>query len=72
MLRGGLPEGSDPVEAMSRVIAAGRVGTVDEVAAMVAFLLSDDSSFCYGSEFVLDGGYLAGPLGSPNIDSGGR
>jgi 3alpha(or 20beta)-hydroxysteroid dehydrogenase len=72
MLRGGLPEGSDPVEAMSRVIAAGRVGTVDEVAAMVAFLLSDDSSFCYGSEFVLDGGYLAGPLGSPNIESGGR
>ena len=44
---------------------AGRVGTVEEVAAMVAFLLSDESSFCYGSEFVLDGGYLAGPLGSP-------
>ena len=35
---------------------------------MVAFLLSDESSFCYGSEFVLDGGYLAGPLGSPNIE----
>src|SRR2546423_620187 len=64
MLRGGLPEGSDPVEAMAKVIAAGRVGTVDEVARMVAFLLSDESSFCYGSEFVLDGGYLAGPLGS--------
>ena len=35
---------------------------------MVAFLLSDESSYCYGSEFVLDGGYLAGPLGSPNIE----
>jgi 3alpha(or 20beta)-hydroxysteroid dehydrogenase len=68
MLRGGLPEGSDPVEAMSRVIAAGRVGTVEEVAAMVAFLISDESSFCYGSEIVLDGGYLAGPLGSPNVE----
>lgn len=67
MLRGGLPEGSDPVEAMSRVIAAGRVGTVEEVASMVAFLISDDSSYCYGSEIVLDGGYLAGPLGSPNV-----
>jgi 3alpha(or 20beta)-hydroxysteroid dehydrogenase len=67
MLRGGLPEGSDPVEAMAKVIAAGRVGTVDEVAAMVAFLISDESSFCYGSEIVLDGGYLAGPLGSPNV-----
>lgn len=68
MLRGGLPPGSDPVEAMSRVIAAGRVGSVDEVASMVAFLLSDDASYCYGSEFVLDGGYLAGPLGSPNVE----
>ncbi len=67
MLRGGLPEGSDPVEAMAHVVAAGRVGRVEEVAAMVAFLLSDESSYCYGSEFVLDGGYLAGPLGSPNI-----
>jgi 3alpha(or 20beta)-hydroxysteroid dehydrogenase len=69
MLRGGLPEGSDPVEAMSRVIAAGRVGTVDEVAATVAFLLSEDASFCFGSEIVLDGGFLAGPLGSPNVDA---
>jgi 3alpha(or 20beta)-hydroxysteroid dehydrogenase len=68
MLREGLPPGSDPVEAMSRVIPAGRVGTVEEVASMVVFLLSDDSSYCYGSELVLDGGYLAGPVGSPNVD----
>jgi 3alpha(or 20beta)-hydroxysteroid dehydrogenase len=68
MLRGGLPPGSDPVEAMSRVIPAGRVGRVEEVASMVAFLLSDDSSYCYGSELVLDGGYLAGPVGSPNVE----
>jgi 3alpha(or 20beta)-hydroxysteroid dehydrogenase len=67
MLRGGLPPGSDPVEAMATVIAAGRVGQVEEVAAMVAFLLSDEASYCHGSEFVLDGGYLAGPLGSPNV-----
>ena len=67
MLRGGLPPGSDPVEAMAHVIPAGRVGKVEEVAAMVAFLLSDEASYCYGSEFVLDGGYLAGPLGSPNV-----
>ena len=68
MLREGLPPGTDPVKAMARVIAAGRVGTAEEVAAAVAFLLSDESSFCFGSEFVLDGGYLAGPLGSPNIE----
>jgi 3alpha(or 20beta)-hydroxysteroid dehydrogenase len=72
MLRSGLPEGSDPVEAMSRAVAAGRVGSAEEVAAMVAFLISDDSSYCYGSEIVLDGGFLAGPLGSPNVSGGGR
>jgi 3alpha(or 20beta)-hydroxysteroid dehydrogenase len=67
MLHGGLPPGAPVVESMSKVIAAGRVGDVEEVARMVAFLLSDESSFCYGSEIVLDGGYLAGPLGSPNL-----
>ena len=68
MLQAGLPPGTDPVKAMARVVAAGRVGTVEEVAAMVGFLLSDEASFCFGSELVLDGGYLAGPLGSPNIE----
>ena len=69
MLHDGMPEGSDPVEAMGRAVAAGRVGSADEVAAMVAFLLSDDASYCFGSEIVLDGGFLAGPLGSPNVPS---
>jgi 3alpha(or 20beta)-hydroxysteroid dehydrogenase len=69
MLRGGLPPGTDPVVAMAGVVPAGRVGTVDDVAAMVAFLLSDDASYCYGAEFVVDGGFLAGPMGSPNVPS---
>ncbi len=67
MLRTGLPEGSDPIEAMARSVPAGRVGTVDEVASMVAFLLSSEASYCYGSEIALDGGFLAGPMGSPNL-----
>ncbi len=37
-----------------------RIGRPEEVAAMVVFLASDDSSYCTGSEFVLDGGVLAG------------
>ena len=40
MLRNGLPPGTDPVEAMAHAVAAGRVGSVEEVAAMVAFLIS--------------------------------
>ncbi|GGU83410.1 oxidoreductase [Pseudomonas laurentiana] len=35
---------------------AGRVGTVEDVAAMVAWLLSKNSGFVTGQEFVVDGG----------------
>ena len=37
-----------------------RIGTVDEVARMVAFLASDASSYSTGAEFIVDGGSLAG------------
>jgi hypothetical protein len=35
---------------------AGRVGTPDDIAALVAFLVGPDSGFITGSEFVVDGG----------------
>jgi 3alpha(or 20beta)-hydroxysteroid dehydrogenase len=37
-----------------------RIGGVDEIADLVVFLVSDQSSFCTGSEFVIDGGLTAG------------
>ncbi|MOA48406.1 oxidoreductase [compost metagenome] len=35
---------------------AGRVGTVEDVAAAVAWLIGDNSGFVTGQEFVIDGG----------------
>jgi 3alpha(or 20beta)-hydroxysteroid dehydrogenase len=47
----------------------GRVGTPDDVAELVCFLASDSSAYCTGSEFVVDGGYLAGPFDALGQDS---
>lgn len=48
--------------AMVAALPVPRMGEAIDVANMVAFLASEASSYCSGSEFVVDGGYLAGQM----------
>ncbi len=63
-----LGNGPDRAANISAAVAATplqRFGTADEVAALVAYLASDESSYCTGGEFNIDGGLLAGSAASP-------
>lgn len=60
---GGLPLGDHNPYATQ---ALPRVGRPEEVSNLMVFLASDESSYCTGSEFVVDGGMTAGqPLSMP-------
>jgi 3alpha(or 20beta)-hydroxysteroid dehydrogenase len=45
-----------------------RIGLPADVAELVCWLASDASSYCTGAEFVIDGGYLAGPSHGVHTD----
>ncbi len=44
----------------TRAIPLRRTGTAAEIAALAVFLCGDESAYCTGTEFVADGGRLAG------------
>jgi NAD(P)-dependent dehydrogenase (short-subunit alcohol dehydrogenase family) len=46
-------------EALEAQEPVGRFGTAEEVASLALFLACDDSAFCTGAPFVVDGGFIA-------------
>ncbi len=46
------------LEQRARDVPIGRFGTVEEVAGMVAFLVSKDAAYILGHALVMDGGYI--------------
>jgi 3alpha(or 20beta)-hydroxysteroid dehydrogenase len=62
MLRGS--ESAKRINYEPKNLALGRVAQPEEVARLALFLACDDSSYCTGSEFVIDGGQMCA-LGTP-------
>ncbi len=52
------PDGSRR-RALESLEPVGRFGTAEEVARLALFLACDDSSFCTGAPFIVDGGFVA-------------
>jgi NAD(P)-dependent dehydrogenase (short-subunit alcohol dehydrogenase family) len=66
MIQGVIARSPDPLAARARFNAMaplGRMAQVAEVAALVAFLASDEAAFISGSEYGIDGASTAGMMG---------
>lgn len=51
---------ADLADTFLRLLPLGRMGEIEEVPGLVVFLASDESGYCTGGEFLVDGGMLTG------------
>jgi len=66
MIRGVIDRAPDPAAARAQfegMAPLKRMARVDEIAALVAFLASDEAAFISGSEYIIDGATTAGMQG---------
>jgi len=59
MVQRSIGDSAETAAAFRAMEPVGRFGTPEEVARVALFLASDDSSFCTGAPFVVDGGFVA-------------
>jgi NAD(P)-dependent dehydrogenase (short-subunit alcohol dehydrogenase family) len=62
MVEGMLQATRDPAQTLATLTASiplGRLGRAEEIADLLVYLISDESQFCTGAEFVIDGGMTA-------------
>jgi len=59
ILRKALVDTPSMEDRLKRMSPMGRLGTVEEVAAMALFLASDEASFCTGGQFPVEGGTVS-------------
>lgn len=60
LLRMNYPVGSEPEARYLRMIPMGRIGQPSEVAAVIAFLCSEEASYVTGQVIYIDGGFSTG------------
>jgi 3-oxoacyl-[acyl-carrier protein] reductase len=59
MVQRAIDQGMQSHETVARRVPLARFGRPEEVANLIAFLLSDDASYITGIEVPIDGGWLA-------------
>ena len=59
ILEGALAENPALEDGFNQMSPMGRMGTVEEVAAMALFLASDEASFCTGGQYAVEGGTVS-------------